>query len=101
MPPVAGGGPRTLLRRLREIMAEQGSAQSRLDKLVTVIAANMVAEVCSMKTGLFFAPLLFAASAEPESSRQATSRQVSMWRSRIMGSLFKTAESVRISNVSF
>ena len=48
MPPVAGGGPRTLLRRLREIMAEQGSAQSRLDKLVTVIAANMVAEVCSI-----------------------------------------------------
>jgi phosphotransferase system enzyme I (PtsP) len=36
------------LRRLREIMAEQGSAQSRLDKLVTVIAANMVAEVCSI-----------------------------------------------------
>ncbi|MDE2182151.1 MAG: phosphoenolpyruvate--protein phosphotransferase [Alphaproteobacteria bacterium] len=48
MPPVATGGPRTLLRRLREIMAEQTSAQMRLDKLVTVIAANMVAEVCSI-----------------------------------------------------
>jgi phosphotransferase system, enzyme I, PtsP len=48
MPPVAGQGPRTLLRRLREIMAEQTSAQMRLDKLVTVIAANMVAEVCSI-----------------------------------------------------
>ena len=43
-----GGGPRLLLRRLREIMAEQTSAQTRLDKLVTVIAANMVAEVCSI-----------------------------------------------------
>ena len=42
------GGPRLLLRRLREIMAEQTSAQTRLDKLVTVIAANMVAEVCSI-----------------------------------------------------
>lgn len=47
MPPVAGG-PRILLRRLREIMAEQTSAQTRLDKLVMVIAANMVAEVCSI-----------------------------------------------------
>ena len=44
----AAAGPRLLLRRLREIMAEQTSAQMRLDKLVTVIAANMVAEVCSI-----------------------------------------------------
>jgi phosphotransferase system enzyme I (PtsP) len=44
----AAGGPRLLLRRLREIMAEQSSAQTRLDKLVGVIAANMVAEVCSI-----------------------------------------------------
>jgi phosphotransferase system enzyme I (PtsP) len=36
------------LRRLREIMAERISAQARLDKLVSVIAANMVAEVCSV-----------------------------------------------------
>lgn len=48
MPPIGAGGPRILLRRLREIMAEPGSAQARLDKLVTVIAANMVAEVCSI-----------------------------------------------------
>ena len=45
---VAAGGPRLLLMRLREIMAEQSSAQTRLDKLVTVIATNMVAEVCSI-----------------------------------------------------
>jgi phosphotransferase system enzyme I (PtsP) len=44
----AAAGPRVLLRRLREIMAEPGSAQARLDKLVRVIAANMVAEVCSI-----------------------------------------------------
>ncbi len=41
-------GPRVLLRRLREIMAEPISAQARLDKTVTQIAANMVAEVCSV-----------------------------------------------------
>ncbi|HVT26005.1 MAG TPA: phosphoenolpyruvate--protein phosphotransferase [Caulobacterales bacterium] len=48
MPPVSAGGPRILLRRLREIMAERASAQTRLDKLVSVIASNMVAEVCSI-----------------------------------------------------
>src|ERR1041385_6142145 len=48
MPTIAAGGPRVLLRRLREIMAERASAQARLDKLVQVIAANMVAEVCSI-----------------------------------------------------
>ncbi len=48
MPAMVTGGPRILLRRLREIMAEPASAQIRLDRLVSVIAANMVAEVCSI-----------------------------------------------------
>src|SRR3974377_1567598 len=42
------GGPRVLLRRLREVMAEPVSSQERLDKVVVLIAANMVAEVCSV-----------------------------------------------------
>src|ERR1700747_702211 len=42
------GGPRVLLRRLREVMAEPVSAQGSLDKIVVLIAANMVAEVCSV-----------------------------------------------------
>jgi len=42
------GGPRLLLRRLREVMSEQMSAQARLDKIVVLIASNMVAEVCSV-----------------------------------------------------
>ena len=42
------GGPRLLLRRLREVMAEPVNAQARLDKIVVHIAANMVAEVCSV-----------------------------------------------------
>jgi phosphotransferase system, enzyme I, PtsP len=41
-------GPRVLLRRLREAMAEPGDAQKRLDRIVILIAANMVAEVCSI-----------------------------------------------------
>lgn len=44
----APGGPRVLLRRLREIMAEPVNPQDRLDRIVIQIAANMVAEVCSV-----------------------------------------------------
>ncbi len=44
----AMGGPRLLLRRLREVMTEPVSAQERLDKIVVMVAANMVAEVCSV-----------------------------------------------------
>ena len=46
--PVSVGAPRQLLRRLREVMAERESAQARLDKVVVLIASNMVAEVCSL-----------------------------------------------------
>ncbi len=38
---------RRLLRLLRGIMAGSGSAQERLDRIVRVVAAEMVAEVCS------------------------------------------------------
>lgn len=40
-------GPRVLLRRLRELMADPLEPQERLDQIVRQIAANMVAEVCS------------------------------------------------------
>jgi phosphotransferase system, enzyme I, PtsP len=45
---VSVGAPRQLLRRLREVMAARESAQTRLDKVVVLIASNMVAEVCSL-----------------------------------------------------
>jgi phosphotransferase system enzyme I (PtsP) len=41
-------GPRVLLKRLREVMAEPLGPQQRLDIIVQSIAANMVAEVCSL-----------------------------------------------------
>jgi len=40
-------GPRVLLRRLREVMAEPIEPQERLDRIVRQIAQNMVTEVCS------------------------------------------------------
>lgn len=39
---------RVIMRRLREIMAEPGDGQSRLDKIVHQIAGVMVADVCSI-----------------------------------------------------
>lgn len=41
-------GPRVLLRQLREVMARSEVVQDRLDKIVEIIAANVVAEVCSI-----------------------------------------------------
>ncbi|WP_127144113.1 phosphoenolpyruvate--protein phosphotransferase [Pelagibacterium montanilacus] len=41
------GGPRILLRQLRETMAEPLGSQERLDKIVDLIAENMRADVCS------------------------------------------------------
>lgn len=39
---------RVIMRRLREIMAEPGDGQARLDKIVRQISGLMVAEVCSI-----------------------------------------------------
>ncbi|MBD8556941.1 phosphoenolpyruvate--protein phosphotransferase [Rhizobium sp. CFBP 8762] len=41
-------GPRVLLKKLRELMAEPLEPQERLDQIVRQIASNMVAEVCSV-----------------------------------------------------
>lgn len=40
-------GPRILFRQLRQVMAEGGDAELRLQKIVSLIASNMIAEVCS------------------------------------------------------
>jgi phosphotransferase system enzyme I (PtsP) len=46
-PPDPVATTRRLLRRLRGIMAGSGAAQERLDRIVRVVATEMVAEVCS------------------------------------------------------
>jgi len=40
--------PRRLLARVRDVMAESGAAEERLDHITEIIAADMVAEVCSV-----------------------------------------------------
>ncbi len=46
--PASIGGSRILLRKLREIMEMGGPAQERLDRLVAMVAATTVADVCSI-----------------------------------------------------
>lgn len=46
--PADSGSSRILLRKLRDLMNAGGSAQERLDKLVAMVAATMVADVCSI-----------------------------------------------------
>ncbi len=46
--PASIGGSRILLRKLREIMETGGQAQERLDRLVSMVASTMVADVCSI-----------------------------------------------------
>ncbi len=40
-------GPRILFRQIRQVMAGTGDAELRLQKIVRLIASNMIAEVCS------------------------------------------------------
>jgi len=40
--------PRRLLARVRDVMAGPGNSQERLDRIARIIAADMVAEVCSV-----------------------------------------------------
>lgn len=48
-PPNSGWvGARRLLRQLRDIMAAPDSSQERLDRIATLIARELVAEVCSI-----------------------------------------------------
>ncbi len=42
------GAPQAALRRLREVMAAHLSPEDRLARIVRLVAANMVAEVCSI-----------------------------------------------------
>ncbi|MEX2312321.1 MAG: phosphoenolpyruvate--protein phosphotransferase [Rhodospirillales bacterium] len=40
--------PRRLLARVRDLMADTGTAEQRLDQIAEIVAADLVAEVCSI-----------------------------------------------------
>lgn len=48
MPPSAAASAREILTGLHEIMAKRGSAQTKLDRVVDLIAAAMGSDVCSI-----------------------------------------------------
>ena len=94
--PAALGGPRVLLRRLREIMAEPVSAQDRLDKIVILIAANMVAEVCSLYVMRGDGTLeLFATEGLNREAVHLTTMQAG---EGLVGLIAKTAEPLALSD---
>ncbi|HEY4115692.1 MAG TPA: phosphoenolpyruvate--protein phosphotransferase [Rhizomicrobium sp.] len=95
MPNVAAG-PRALLRRIREIMAETGTAQARFDKLVSVIAANMVAEVCSIY--LRRAGNVYELFATEGLNREAVHRTRLKQGEGLVGLAAETAEPVNLSD---
>lgn len=89
-------GPRVLLRRLREVMAERISAQERLDKIVVLIAANMVAEVCSLYVLRADGVLeLYATEGLNPSAVHQTSLRVG---EGLVGTIAATAEALNLSN---
>src|ERR1700724_2641363 len=90
------GGPRVLLRRLREVMAEQVSAQERLDKIVVLIAANMVAEVCSVYVLRVDGTLeLYATEGL---NRQAVHQTVMRANEGLVGLVSREAKSINLSD---
>jgi phosphotransferase system, enzyme I, PtsP len=92
----APGGPRLLLRRLREVMAEPVTAQARLDRIVVLIASNMVAEVCSLYVARADGPLeLFATEGlKREAVHQTTMRADE----GLVGLIASTAEALALSD---
>ena len=93
---MVASGPRLLLRRLREIMAEPASAQVRLDKLVMLIAANMVAEVCSIY--LRRAGNVYELFATEGLNRSAVHRTRMKQGEGLVGLVGETAEPINLSD---
>lgn len=90
------GGPRLLLRRLREVMTEPVNAQERLDKIVIHVAANMVAEVCSVYVQRNDGKLeLFATEGL---SREAVHHTTMRVGEGLVGTIVNTAEPLALTN---
>ena len=89
-------GPRVLLRRLREVMAEPVTAQKRLDKIVQIIAANMVAEVCSVY--VLRADLRLELFATEGLKREAVHQTTMRSGEGLVGLIAKTAEPLSLND---
>src|SRR6202142_2141767 len=92
----APGGPRLLLRRLREGMGGPIIAQPRPDRIVFLIASNMVAEVCSLYVSRADGPLeLFATEGL---NRQAVHQTTMRPDEGLVGLIARTAEALALAD---
>lgn len=92
----AGGGPRVLLRQIRALMsADRGTRQERLDRIVVLVAQNMVAEVCSIYLLNRGAMELFATQGLNASAVHRTRLEVG---EGLVGEIARTAEPMNLSD---
>lgn len=90
------GGPRVLLKQIRALMsADRGSRQERLDRIVKLIASNMVAEVCSIY--LLHQGMLELFATEGL-NRQAVHRTRLAVGEGLVGEIARTAEPMNLSD---
>lgn len=93
--PPSGLGPRALLRQIRQLMADRRDPQERLDRITTLVARNMVAEVCSiyvLKGGLLE---LFATEGLNPGAVHNTTLKVG---EGLVGDIARTAEPLNLSD---
>ncbi len=94
--PAGATGPRVLLRRIRELMALPLDGQQRLDRLVNIIAGDIVAEVCSIYIRRAGDVLeLFATQGLNPSAVHTTRLRVG---EGLVGEIARTAEPLRLTD---
>jgi phosphotransferase system enzyme I (PtsP) len=90
--------PRVLLRQLREVMAEESDAQTRLDHLVESIARNMVADVCSIYVRR--ADDMLELFATQGLSREAVHQTRLAWTEGLVGLVARTGRPINLRRAS-
>lgn len=85
---------RVLMNSLRQVMAEDGEAQSRLDQVVRLIASTMVADVCSIYHREADGSLLLIATEGLK--REAVSKTRMGANEGLVGFVARTAEPISI-----
>lgn len=87
---------RLLMNRLRQIMAEDGDARSRLDQVVSLIASTMVADVCSIYLRVVTGELLLIATEGLDASAVTNTRLTKS--EGLVGVVAKQAEPIAIQD---
>lgn len=88
--------PRLLLNRLRQMMAGEGESKERLNKIVQLVAGNMVAEVCSIYLRTDDNHLLLAATQGLRPS--AVSKTKLRFDEGLVGQIAQTAQPLSIQD---